>query len=113
MPYRLRASMVVVGRYLASNETSTFVDTQDNTNNLASGTVINTTNTTDGSTSTITADGDYRNAKFIIGEPYEFHYRFSDQRITEAASGQSSAEILSGRLQLRYFYLKFEDTGFF
>jgi hypothetical protein len=112
VPYRLRASMVVVGRYLASNETSTFVDLLGTTKTLKSGTVINTTNTTDGSASTITADGDYRNAKFIIGEPYEFHYRFSDQRITEA-SGQSSAEILSGRLQLRYFYLKFEDTGFF
>ena len=112
VPYRLRASMVVVGRYLASNETSTFVDLLGTTKTLKSGTVINTTNTTDGSTTTITADGDYRNAKFIIGEPYEFHYRFSDQRITEA-SGQSSAEILSGRLQLRYFYLKFEDTGFF
>ena len=113
VPYRLRASMVIVGRYLGSGETSTFVDLFGNTNTLKSGAVINTTNTTDGSTSTITADGDYRNAKFIIGEPYEFHYRFSDQRITEAASGQSSAEILSGRLQLRYFYLKFEDTGFF
>ena len=113
VPYRLRASMVVVGRYLASNETSTFVDLLGTTKTLKSGTVLNTTNTTDGSTTTITADGDYRNAKFIIGEPYEFHYRFSDQRITEAASGQSSAEILSGRLQLRYFYLKFEDTGFF
>ena len=112
VPYRLRASMVVVGRYLASNETSTFVDLLGTTKTLKSGTVINTTNTTDGSTTTITADGDYRNAKFIIGEPYEFHYRFSDQRITEAASGQSSAEILSGRLQLRYFYLKFEDTVF-
>ena len=112
VPYRLRASMVVVGRYLASNETSTFVDLQGNTKNLKSGTVLNTTNTSDGSTTTITADGDFRNSKFIIGEPYEFHYRFSDQRITEA-SGQSSAEILSGRLQLRYFYLKFEDTGFF
>ena len=112
VPYRLRASMVVVGRYLASNETSTFVDLLGTTKTLKSGTVLNTTNTTDGSTTTITADGDYRNAKFIIGEPYEFHYRFSDQRITEA-SGQSSAEILSGRLQLRYFYLKFEDTGFF
>ena len=112
VPYRLRASMSVVGRYLGSGETSTFVDLFGNTNTLKSGAVINTTNTTDGSTSTITADGDYRNAKFIIGEPYEFHYRFSDQRITEA-SGQSSAEILSGRLQLRYFYLKFEDTGFF
>ncbi len=113
VPYRLRASMSVVGRYLASNETSTFVDLLGATKTLKSGTVLNTTNTTDGSTTTITADGDYRNAKFIIGEPYEFHYRFSDQRITEAASGQSSAEILSGRLQLRYFYLKFEDTGFF
>ena len=112
VPYRLRASMVVVGRYLASGETSTFVDLQGNTKNLKSGTVLNTTNTSDGSTTTITADGDFRNSKFIIGEPYEFHYRFSDQRITEA-SGQSSAEILSGRLQLRYFYLKFEDTGFF
>ena len=112
VPYRLRASMSVVGRYLASNETSTFVDLLGATKTLKSGTVLNTTNTTDGSTTTITADGDYRNAKFIIGEPYEFHYRFSDQRITEA-SGQSSAEILSGRLQLRYFYLKFEDTGFF
>ena len=112
VPYRLRASMSVVGRYLASNETSTFVDLLGTTKTLKSGTVLNTTNTTDGSTTTITADGDYRNAKFIIGEPYEFHYRFSDQRITEA-SGQSSAEILSGRLQLRYFYLKFEDTCFF
>ena len=112
VPYRLRASMVVVGRYLASNETSTFVDLQGNTRTLKSGTVLKTTNTSDGSTTTITTDGDFRNAKFIIGEPYEFHYRFSDQRITET-SGQSSAEILSGRLQLRYFYLKFEDTGFF
>ena len=85
VPYRLRASMVVVGRYLASNETSTFVDLLGTTKTLKSGTVLNTTNTTDGSTTTITADGDYRNAKFIIGEPYEFHYRFSDQRITEAS----------------------------
>ena len=44
---------------------------------------MQTTNTTNGSTSTITASGDYRNSKFIIGEPYEMHYRFSQQRITE------------------------------
>ena len=41
---------------------------------------------TNGSTTTIEADGDYRNAKFIIGEPFELHYRFSKQRITEAAT---------------------------
>ena len=112
VPYRLRGTMSVVGRYLASGETSTFVDLFGNTRTLKSGAVIKTTNLTNGSTTTIEADGDYRNAKFIIGEPFEFHYRFSKQRITEAA-GQNSAEILSGRLQMHYFYIKFEDTGFF
>ena len=112
VPYRLRGAMSVVGRYLGSGETSTFVDLFGNTRTLKSGAVIKTTNLTNGSTTTIEADGDYRNAKFIIGEPFEFHYRFSKQRITEAA-GQNSAEILSGRLQMHYFYIKFEDTGFF
>ena len=112
VPYRLRATMKIVGRFLGSGETSTFVNEQGTTTTLKEGQIISTTNATDGSTSTITATGDYRNSKFIIGEPYEMHYRFSNQRITEAA-GQSSAEILSGRLQMKYFYIKFEDTGFF
>ena len=50
---------------------------------LYQGQVISTTNLTNGSTSTITATGDFRNSKFIIGEPYEMHYRFSKQRLTE------------------------------
>ena len=33
VPYRLRANMNIIGRYLASNETSTFVDAQGNTKN--------------------------------------------------------------------------------
>ncbi len=113
VPYRLRASMNVVGRYLANGETSTFVDTQGNTKTLKSGQVITTSNSTDGSTSTITANGDYRNSKFIIGEPYEMHYRFSSQRLTAGTSGQPGGEYISGRLQLHHFYIKFEDTGFF
>tara|TARA_Y100000593_G_scaffold38043_1_gene73813 strand:- start:786 stop:3239 length:2454 start_codon:yes stop_codon:yes gene_type:complete len=113
LPYRLRASMNVVGRYLADGETSTFVDTQGNTKTLKSGQVITTSNSTDGSTSTITANGDYRNSKFIIGEPYEMHYRFSSQRLTAGTSGQAGGEYISGRLQLHHFYIKFEDTGFF
>ena len=112
VPYRLRATMKIVGRFLGSGETSTFVNAQGTTTTLKAGQIVSTTHTTDGSTSTITATGDYRNSKFIIGEPYEMHYRFSNQRITEAA-GQSSAEIISGRLQMKYFYIKFEDTGFF
>ena len=110
LPYRLNGSMSVVGRYLANGETSTFVDTQGNTKTLKPGQVVQTTNTTNGSTSTITANGDFRNSKVIIGEPYLMHYRFSQQRLTE---GSNAGEMISGRLQLHHFYIKFEDTGFF
>jgi hypothetical protein len=111
VPYRLRANMNIVGRYLASNETSTFVDTLGNIQTLKSGQVLNTTNLTNGSTSTITAAGDFRNSKFIIGEPYEMHYRFSQQRLTQGGGG--ATELISGRLQIHHFYIKYEDSGFF
>ena len=111
VPYRLRANMTVVGRYLATGETSTFVDAQGNTKTLVSGQVLQTTNTTDGSTSTITATGDFRNSKFIIGEPYEMHYRFSQQKMTTGGGG--TPEMISGRLQIHHFYFKYEDAGFF
>ena len=112
VPYRLRAKMTVVGRYLNTGETSTFVDTQGNTKTLKPGQVLLTSNAVDGSTSTITISGDYRNSKFIIGESYEMHYRFSQQRLTQSGNN-NQGEVISGRLQLRNFYLKFEDTGFF
>ena len=111
IPYRLRANMNIVGRYLGSGETSTFVDAQGNTKTLVSGQALTTTNATDGSTSTITAAGDFRNSKFIIGEPYEMHYRFSKQRLTQGGGG--ATELLSGRLQIHHFYIKYEDSGFF
>ena len=111
VPYRLRANMNIIGRYLGSGETSTFVDAQGNTKTLVSGQVITTSNSTDGSTSTITATGDYRNSKFIIGEPFEMHYRFSKQRLTEQGAG--SPEYVGARLQLHHFYIKYEDAGFF
>ena len=112
LPYRLNGSMSVVGRYLADGETSTFVDPQGNTKALKPGQLLQTTNTTNGSTTTITSNGDFRNSKFIIGEPYLMHYRFSQQRLTEGGANNAS-EIVSGRLQLHHFYIKFEDTGFF
>ena len=96
---------------LGSGETSTFVDSNGTTKTLVSGQVISTSNATDGSTSTITALGDFRNSKFIIGEPYEMHYRFSQQRLTEQGSG--TPEYVGSRLQLHHFYIKYEDAGFF
>ena len=113
VPYRLNAKMSVVGRYLGSGETSTYVTTQGNTIALKPGQTLQTTNTANGSTATITANGDYRNSKFIIGESYTMHYRFSQQRLTEGGAGSNAGEIVSGRLQLHHFYIKFEDTGFF
>ena len=94
-------------------ESSTYIDSNLTTRTLKPGQIIQTTNTSDGSTTTITATGDYRNSKFIIGEPYEMHYRFSQQRLTETTGGTRQTEIVSGRLQLHHFYIKFEDTGFF
>ena len=58
----------------------------------------------------ITVVGDIRHAKFIVGEPYEMHYRFAQQRLTESPT--QGSELISGRLQLKHFYIKFEDTGF-
>tara|TARA_R100000995_G_scaffold44792_1_gene21105 strand:+ start:607 stop:3354 length:2748 start_codon:yes stop_codon:yes gene_type:complete len=113
LPYRTYAAMSIVGRHLASGETSTFIAAANQSaTTLKSGQVISTTTTnTDGSTTTVTATGDYRLSKVIIGEPYEMHYRFSSQRLTEQAGG--STEIIGGRLQLHHFYIKFEDSGFF
>jgi len=114
LPYRTYAQMAVVGRHLASGETSTFISAPNTSAvNLGAGQVISTTTTnTDGSTLTITATGDYRLSKVIIGEPYEMHYRFSAQRLTEQVPG-GGGEFISGRLQLHHFYIKFENTGFF
>jgi len=111
VPYRLRNNMSVIGRYLASGEQSKFIDSNGVEKDLLAGQAIQTTNSTDGSTSTITATGDFRNSKFIIGEPYEMHYRFSQQRLT-GGSGDAT-ELISGRLQIHHFYLKYEDSGFF
>jgi len=111
VPYRLRANMNIVGRYLANGETSTFVDAQGNTKTLVSGQALTSTNATNGETHTITASGDFRNSKFIIGEPYEMHYRFSQQRLTQGGGG--ATELISGRLQIHHFYIKYEDSGFF
>ena len=114
LPYRTYAQMAVVGRHLATGETSTFISAPNTSAvNLGAGQVISTTTTnTDGSTLTITATGDYRLSKVIIGEPYEMHYRFSAQRLTEQVPG-GGGEFISGRLQLHHFYIKFENTGFF
>jgi len=104
LPYRTHADMTVVARYLA-----------DDTNRiLKAGQKIQTTTlSTTGSSSFVYSNPnvDLTNAKVIIGEPYEMHYRFSQQKMTSGGGG--TPEMISGRLQIHHFYFKFEDTGFF
>ena len=110
-PYRLDNTMVVISRDLASGETSTMNDVFGNQRTVPPGENLQGGNLA-GTTNTISVIGDIRNTKFIVGEPYEMQYRFSSQRLTESSGGQKSGEIISGRLQIKHFYLKFENTGF-
>ena len=104
LPYRTHADMTVVARYLA-----------DDTNRIlkAGQRIQTTTLSTTGSSSFVYSNPnvDLTNAKVIIGEPYEMHYRFSKQKMTSGGGG--TPEMISGRLQIHHFYFKFEDTGFF
>ena len=111
-PFDFDRQMKVVARDLASGETNTMVDVFGRTVDVKAGTVFLSANGLNTTSNTITANGDLRNTKFIIGEPYEMHYRFSSQRMTEGSGNQQGAEIVGGRLQIKHFYLKFEDTGF-
>ena len=90
-------------------ESSYIIDIYGNTRTVLPGEILIASNLVGGA-NTITIFGDVRKTKFIIGEPYEMHYRFAKQRLTEAPG--KGSELISGRLQLKHFYLKFEDTGF-
>ena len=117
LPYKTYANMVIVGRSIGAGESASTYIPNPNTGvtTLKPGQVVpSTTTNTNGSTNTITSPGDWRQAKVIIGEPYEMHYRFSQQRLTDNSTGRSGgSEMIGGRLQMHHFYIKYEDTGFF
>jgi hypothetical protein len=49
---------------------------------------------------------------FVMGVPFEFVYEFSKQRMREG-SAPNAPSIEQGRLQLRYFTVRYENTGYF
>ena len=111
-PYKMdNDKMSIISRDLAPGETSTMKDIFGNERTVKPGEELGIRVNITG-INTLQVPGDIRNTKFIIGEPYEMKYRFSSQRLTESSGGQKSGEIISGRLQLKHFYLKFENTGF-
>ena len=61
---------------------------------------------------TVTAVGDYSTTAVWIGFAYEMVYEFS-QLWLPAAAGRGTSALLTGRYQLKYMSILYEDTGFF
>jgi hypothetical protein len=62
---------------------------------------------------TITVRGDHRTTPVFIGIKYEMRYRFSMAVLKEEAQGGGQATIGEGRLQIRYWSVLYDETGFF
>tara|TARA_Y100001973_G_scaffold34960_1_gene52680 strand:+ start:1419 stop:4229 length:2811 start_codon:yes stop_codon:yes gene_type:complete len=118
-PYKLYGTPTIVGRFLddglsgGTAETSTYVDSKGNTKTLQAGETIPTSTIAyddRGTTSVVTATGDYRNSKVIMGYMFSSIYVFSKQKLIDE---KNNAPILGGRFQLLNFYLKYERTAAF
>ena len=61
---------------------------------------------------TITARGDWRTTDVMVGEPYEFRYRFTKFKMTrEIGGGKAAANAM--RTQIRTAKLRYHETGYF
>ena len=118
-PYKLYGTPTIVGRFLYNGisggtaETSTYVDSKGNTKTLQTGQRIQTSaiaSNATGTTSVVTATGDYRNSKVIMGYTFSSLYVFPPQKLIDE---KTNAPILGGRFQLLNFSLKYERTASF
>ena len=125
-PYKLRETPTIIGRYCKqetdlaashstaySSETSTYVNLKGETKTLEPFQSVPTSTVTTanaGTIQTVTAEGDYRNSKLLMGYTFLSSYVFSQQKLIDKST---NAPILSSRVQMRYFYLNYENTGSF
>lgn len=68
--------------------------------------------TTRPTSSSIAVAGDYSAGTAYVGRKYTFEYEFSEQFVREESDG-SERSIIDGRLQLRTFSVRYEQTGYF
>ena len=73
------------------------------------GTILNTS-TTD---NVITMSGDQSSREFYIGETYLMQYEFSEPTIKEQTAHGGRVSISGGRLQIKHWLLRYQDTGSF
>lgn len=98
LPYAVSNNMQVVTRYSAAG--------------LAEGMILPVI---EQSGNTVKVFGKYDAQAVFIGEQYEMRYRFSQQFLKESARDGRGAQALvgQGRLQMRFWSVIFEATGFF
>tara|TARA_B100000575_G_scaffold285786_1_gene281579 strand:+ start:839 stop:3193 length:2355 start_codon:yes stop_codon:yes gene_type:complete len=69
--------------------------------------------TVSGSGTSLTVTGDKTSTEFYIGEKYTMTYEFSEPTLKEPTSGGGRVAIAGGRLQIKHWILRFQDSGFF
>ncbi len=61
----------------------------------------------------LTATGDYSDTLVYIGQKYLMSVTLSEQVLREEAKGGGQSSILAGRIQMRYYTVGYNDTGYF
>ena len=69
--------------------------------------------TVTGSGSTLTVEGDKTSTEFYLGELFTMTYEFSEPTLKEATAGGGRVAIANGRLQIKHWILRYQDSGFF
>ena len=80
------------------------------TRGAAQGTVIEPTSHSNG---VFILTGDKTSTEFYIGEKYLMKYEFSEPTLKEATSSGGRVAIAGGRLQIKHWLLRYQDSGDF
>ena len=68
---------------------------------------------TGGGSSSLIVSGDKTSTEFYCGEKYTMTYQFSEPTLKEPTAGGGRVAIAGGRLQIKHWILRFQDSGFF
>lgn len=66
-----------------------------------------------GSSNVLTVAGNKSSTEFFVGEKYTMTYEFSEPTLKEPTAGGGRVAITGGRLQIKHWLLRYQDTGDF
>jgi hypothetical protein len=69
--------------------------------------------TVTGSGTTLTVEGDKTSTEFYLGERYTMTYEFSEPTLKEGTAGGGRVAIANGRLQIKHWLLRYQESGDF